>query len=658
MIDGSDIDRCRPLFVFAAIAGLVAWTGCIQNPESFQVDPTDAEADGGFGGDIDYAPQCEAPLTLCGNPLDGSARCVDTDRDAAHCGECDNSCTTDVEGHLGVCDNGVCVERCNVATGFAECDVGGECTDLNSNPEHCGTCGRSCRTGECHNGQCVPFECESGADPFGGGSGTFEDPYRLCNRTHWENLATHHEPGAHYVLGGDIDLSGWADYGVDEAPMISGFQGTLDGFGFAIRGFTIESARAPAGLFAVVDGDGEITNLSVEDYLVRGVEGGDPDVSSDRLGGLVGFNRGVLSDIEFHDGEVEGLTRVGGLIGENVGQLHGVTGDATAAGTSFEIGGLVGRNSGQISDVDISTEVVAGEEVDESAPHPRAVGGVAGTNLWNSRIVDVIVDTEISAVGEGDDGAYSGRIGGIAGHNYGLVQRCRAVVDITSTEYGTGGVVGRFDIRGELRRCGVTGSITAPGDAETAAPDDAGGLVGLLDRLDPSGAPSVDADDEEIHETVQVAESYAAVDIEAGEFAGGLIGRVELESATVADSYATGDVDAPDVAGGLVGELAGEIYRSYAVGHVASVGDDTGGLVGRVTDSDSQRVYDSYWHQQRTDQPESPGGGQPLAEDEDFESGENFTSWDFYDVWTMPFGDQLTGTDDFVRPRFQWEFDE
>jgi hypothetical protein len=84
-------------------------------------------------------------------------QCVDTSRNRAHCGACDNQCAGDL-----ACFSGVC-EPCPGGKGVC----GDTCVDLQSDVTHCGECGVDCTQGEvCQIGECIcvdPMGCCSWA---------------------------------------------------------------------------------------------------------------------------------------------------------------------------------------------------------------------------------------------------------------------------------------------------------------------------------------------------------------------------------------------------------------------------------------------------------------------------------------------------------------
>lgn len=108
---------------------------------------------------------CDAGLTTC----DGE--CVDLMSDLENCGTCGNSC---VPAAVGInCIEGVCVRISCPAALPTYCGTLGEedpnyvdnCADLETDPNNCGACGNVCASGVCDDGVCAP---DAGGDSGGG----------------------------------------------------------------------------------------------------------------------------------------------------------------------------------------------------------------------------------------------------------------------------------------------------------------------------------------------------------------------------------------------------------------------------------------------------------------------------------------------------------
>jgi hypothetical protein len=99
-----------------------------------------------------------------GNPLNGCE--VNIAADVGNCGTCGHTCT--VANGAPACVMGACqVGACNA--GFSDCDglypTGCE-TNVNTDPNHCGTCSKACSvangTAGCANGTCAVAGCNAG----------------------------------------------------------------------------------------------------------------------------------------------------------------------------------------------------------------------------------------------------------------------------------------------------------------------------------------------------------------------------------------------------------------------------------------------------------------------------------------------------------------
>ena len=245
--------------------------------------------------------------------------------------------------------------------------------------------------------------------------------------------------------------------------------------------------------------------------------------SSGRIGlfGVVG-NAGRVRNVGVLEVSVTGSSRgiiVGGLAGKNAGIITAsyVTGSVKSTGTgSSEVGGMVGRNGGP---GDSGSSIVAS----------YATASVMGSS-------------------------FQGRVGGLAGYNYGSIR----------ASYASGAVTG-------------TGSSAG-----------VGGLVGH-------------------HNGGSIRVSYATGSVTGKKYVGGLVGRNDV---SIWASYATGSVTGDDDVGGLVGgNLSGFIRASYAAGWVTGTGSDVGGLVGGVLyPSDVRQVSQSYWNTTTSGKVSSAGG--------------------------------------------------
>ena len=117
-------------------------------------------------GDGGTAPlQCPDGQILCGD------RCSDTNTDPLNCGSCGEAC-----GGGEVCNMGGCDTSC----GADLTDCNGSCRDLTTDPNNCGTCGTACAMGEvCADSSCS-FNCPATQTACGGLCVTLDNDRNNC----------------------------------------------------------------------------------------------------------------------------------------------------------------------------------------------------------------------------------------------------------------------------------------------------------------------------------------------------------------------------------------------------------------------------------------------------------------------------------------------
>ena len=257
------------------------------------------------------------------------------------------------------------------------------------------------------------------------------------------------------------DGEGWVPLGLPEfeffTTLIGAFRTTFEGNGYSISNLFVDRGNY-SGLFAGVELSGAVRNLHLIDVDVTGKEA---------VGGLIGDNRGIVSDVRT-SGRVSGELHVGGLIGGNLRAVLRSSSSASVtgmepptvfppgvfviftSGPSPGTGGLVGYNTGFI----ISSHATGPVEGD------RNVGGLAGYN--QSKLIsgsyatgpvtgESCVGGLVGVNGEPFDdpatiaasyatGSVTGSScgGGLAGYNYGEITASYATGRVT----GGAGLVG------------------------------------------------------------------------------------------------------------------------------------------------------------------------------------------------------------------------
>ncbi|MEG1825486.1 MAG: Ig-like domain-containing protein, partial [Cloacibacillus sp.] len=162
------------------------------------------------------------------------------------------------------------------------------------------------------------------------------------------------------TLSNDIDLSAgeWTAIGTYAQP----FKGTFNGGGHAITGLYINEAGADyQGLFGQIGSMGAVKGIRLSGCVTGG----------DFVGGVAGYNKGVVTNCTM-TGSVNGTSGgVGGVAGENDGAVTNCTMTGSVNGTSDVGGGVAGHNYGAVTNCTMTGSVNGTKEV----------GGVAGWNI-------------------------------------------------------------------------------------------------------------------------------------------------------------------------------------------------------------------------------------------------------------------------------------
>jgi hypothetical protein len=231
----------------------------------------------------------------------------------------------------------------------------------------------------------------------------------------WYDLdAIRDNPYGSHTLMNDLDsttpgyeelASQTADEGKGWQPIgtwsLSAFTGAFDGQGHEIRDLFINRPnQSPVGLFGYTGEEGSIKDTNMVDVTVTGYY---------YVGGLVGFNNGIVTN-SYSTGNVSGTVgMVGGLVGKNTGTVNnsysttGVSGVVNTGGlvgdnwrgtvsNSYSTGSVIGSscvgglvaysNNGTVSN-SYSTGSVTGYE-DVGGMVGRNYEGTASNSFWNT----------------------------------------------------------------------------------------------------------------------------------------------------------------------------------------------------------------------------------------------------------------------------------
>jgi len=405
---------------------------------------------------------------------------------------------------------------------------------------------------------------------YGGGSGTPEDPYLIYTAEEMNSIGLNlADWDKDFRLMADLDLSAYTGnqfnliglYRAAQDPnedLEVPFSGVFDGQGYTIANFTYEVTgdEDPAdgwvrgiGLFRLIDGaNAEIRDLTLVDPNLY------PSSTCMQRVGLIGALAGVVKS-----GLVTGCHVEGGHI-----RAEGIA------------GGLAGSARRHYID-------------DVPGPFPTFSHCSADCDVALAP-ERPYVDAELANV------FLHSCVGGLLGHNWGMVSDCCATGPVSGHETA-GGLAGYN--RGDIVRCHATGPVFGGYDV--------GGLVGESYRGSISsswaGGDVIGTNEWAPEEPLvrssrgTTSSSWAGGDVigideEAPEDPrfhilglGGLVGCGT--DSTVSDCHASGSVTGEYLVGGLVGRCyTTSIERCYAANMVVATECQAGGLVG-VADLDS-----------------------------------------------------------------------
>ena len=340
---------------------------------------------------------------------------------------------------------------------------------------------------------------------FAGGSGSAEDPWKIATAEQLDRIRD--DLTGHYILIGDIDLSGyenWMPIGTfqprSDAPEDAevphpdyAFTGTFDGAGHTISNLTI-SCEAPmgAGLFGCASGT-ESNAASIGHFTLK-----DVNVSGFYLvGGAVGlqFMNCPVSDIHLEgDNKLTGMQGIGGIVGSGFDLISdcSATADVIVSGDDGACAGLIAGGTTMSS---IKNCQVTGGSITAEGNATWGFGALCGAPWGAAEITDCKVSGTLITV----NGENNRLVGGLVGFGGTYAPEAPAqitgctVEDVTITVSETtdsvGGLIeaGKEMMEGSdqmssfiISDCAVSGSISGGGNYVDA-------VVG-----DPACAASVD----------------------------------------------------------------------------------------------------------------------------------------------------------------------
>lgn len=365
-----------------------------------------------------------------------------------------------------------------------------------------------------------------------------------------EFLAIASKPSANYYLTQDISLGGAV------LNPISTFSGTLDGMGYAIKDFMLNTTSTSGTFALILNNNGTIQNLTLSDFTYNATA---TNIIS--MGVLTAINNGNIYNCILKNGIIKMNYRTVSIFGNsyfgcyaavNNGNILGcesyvdysvnIHNEFTAAAGSthdlhsyFDIGTFVGLNSGTVS---------------KCSYFDSQVSVYGYTYGLRERIVHSVI-----------------RVGGIIGENYGRCTENYSTSNVnaytqnanTNRSYSyltTGGLVG-LNVAGDILYCFSSGTIHGGFSNDTVV----GGLVG--------------------NNSANIANCYSSCKVSSDLYAARLGGFVGLNAKSIQNSYSLGSVTSSTqtLIGGFAGVnvSTGSIQKCFTSTGVNTVSGSTSG---------------------------------------------------------------------------------
>lgn len=239
--------------------------------------------------------------------------------------------------------------------------------------------------------------------PFGGGTGTIDNPYIISTPQHLANLAYNVNNGTTYqgcyfkllnditlnegvlTSSGALNTSGsflsWTPIGNGS----HAFKGYFDGNGHCVNGIYINSSTSYCGLFGSTSW-AKISNLGITDSYING---------SDYVGGIAGqvSDNTTISSC-YNAATIEGAFDVGGIVGQGNYDIIvlGCVNSGNISASASHVGGICGYvngtvrycyNSGKITGTGNRTGGILGETI-STLSHCASSGVINITGTYTS----------------------------------------------------------------------------------------------------------------------------------------------------------------------------------------------------------------------------------------------------------------------------------
>ena len=259
--------------------------------------------------------------------------------------------------------------------------------------------------------------CDPAARPFGFGTGTRLNPYRICTIGHFLNLELFPAPNTYFRQTTSLNFSAttFSPFGDGVIP----FEGKYDGLNHILLDLEYNSPTdpLPVGLFRILGSGAEISNVKIMSIDITG---------NDHTGGLAGQASGFIKNVTV-SGLVTGNGHVGGLVG-----------------SQFTNGLIISESQTSATILSLATSLLISNTLFDGRTTLVGAGGIIGTSSYDMTLDKITSSSDVTFT-SGARGNYTnvgagGIVGTTAGKNS-LIQDSTSSGVITSG-FNAGGIIG------------------------------------------------------------------------------------------------------------------------------------------------------------------------------------------------------------------------
>lgn len=260
-------------------------------------------------------------------------------------------------------------------------------------------------------------QCDPAARPFGFGTGTRGNPYRICTIAHFLNLELFPEPNTYFRQTTSLNFSATSFSPLGDG--VTPFDGKYDGLNHILLDLEYNSPSdpLPVGLFRNLGSGAEISNVSLMNVDMTG---------GDHTGGLAGQASGFIKNVTV-SGLVTGNGHVGGLVGSQSAD-----------------GLIISESQTSATILSLATSLLISNTPFDGRTTLAGAGGIIGTSSYDMTLDKITSSSDVTFTA-GVRGNYTnvgagGIVGTTAGKNT-LIQESSSSGVITSG-YNAGGIIG------------------------------------------------------------------------------------------------------------------------------------------------------------------------------------------------------------------------